>query len=115
MKFLVYFFKRVNKRFSMGLSRHSGRNLLGKICVYGRGGGNKFLYRNVDFIRRINSYGKILQLIKDINYRSGFIGLVLYDFGLSSFILLSEHLLIDDRIYSGDMHNVIIDKHIDNG
>jgi len=45
---LKYIFKYFNKNLSIGLKKKAGRNFSGKICVKGRGGGNKTMFRNID-------------------------------------------------------------------
>jgi len=71
----------------------------------------KSIYRYLDFYRRINKKGILLNILYDPN-RSGKIGLVLYENGLSSFILIQKGLTIYDNIYSGQEFN---NKNINNG
>jgi ribosomal protein L2 len=91
----------------VGKVSNAGRNFLGRICVQGRGGGKKFRYLKVDFYRRINSFGKILKILSKI-YISGFLGLILYDNGLASYILLSDGVKLNDIIYSGKSANKLL-------
>jgi ribosomal protein L2 len=62
---------------------------LGKICVHHKSKGNKKYNYLVDFFRRINSKGLLVKKLK-IPLYSSFIGLILYENGLTSYILLSE-------------------------
>lgn len=94
--------KIISKLIRFGVISHGGRNFLGRICVKGRGGGNKRNYRLIDFFRRINSSGKILKILYDCN-RTSYIALVLYKNGLNSFIIATEKLHINDYIYSGNI------------
>jgi large subunit ribosomal protein L2 len=71
----------------------------------------KNIYRYLDFYRRINKIGILLKIYYDPN-RSGKIGLVLYENGLSAFILLQKGLKIFNLIYSG---NLYLKKNINNG
>jgi large subunit ribosomal protein L2 len=98
----VYFFifRKFNKFFSYGYNVASGRNFLGRLTVQHKGGGVKNKYRVLDFYRNINQYGFILRVCKDF-FRSGFLGLVVYESGLSNFILLSEGLVKGSRVFSG--------------
>lgn len=96
---LKYIVKYFNKNLSIGLCKKGGRNLSGKICVKGRGGGNKLVYRHIDFLRRINQFGIIIKKFYD-RIRTATIGLIVYDNGVSSFTILSEES--DSRVYSGE-------------
>jgi len=99
-KYLNYFIYRVNKKLSIGYIPQAGRNYTGAICVHHQGGGNKKKYIYIDFFRRINSYGIIYKIIKS-SFRTGFIGGIIYENGLFSYILLTESLKKGSRIYSG--------------
>ena len=55
-----YFINKINKNLSKGLKKKGGRNFLGRVCIRGQGGGNKKLYRFIDFFRRLNMKGKII-------------------------------------------------------
>lgn len=97
---IKYHFKKLLKSSNICLSSSGGRNFLGRVCVYHKGAGNKNIYRKLDFYRRLNQLGLILKILKDSN-RTGYIGLILYENGLSSFVLLSEGLFKGYTIYSG--------------
>lgn len=47
--FTKSYFRRSLKKFSRGLLRKGGRNNMGRITVYHRGGGVKRIYRFIDF------------------------------------------------------------------
>jgi large subunit ribosomal protein L2 len=64
------------------------------------GSGNKKIYRKLDIYRRLNQYGIVLKILKD-SYRTGFLGCILYENGLLSFILLSEGIRRGHKIFSG--------------
>lgn len=108
-----YFFNFFKKNFSKGFKENGGRNFLGRVCIRGRGNGIKKLYRFIDFYRRLNRFGIILKIFKDLN-RSSKIALVLYMNGLSSYILLQKEVIKYDVIYSGTLYNKVIKK-ISNG
>jgi large subunit ribosomal protein L2 len=101
IKYLNYFIFSINKKVSIGTRPLSGRNFLGTICVHHQSGGNKKNYLYVDFYRRINSFGYIYKIIKCPN-RTGYLGSIIYENGLFSYILLSEGLKINSKIYSGN-------------
>lgn len=92
--------KIIKKKISKGIKNFSGRNFLGKVCVRGQGGGNKHLYRFIDFYRRINCKGKVLKILYDPN-RTGRLGYIIYENGMSSFLLLQKDVKINSIIYSG--------------
>jgi large subunit ribosomal protein L2 len=94
-----------------GIVSRSGRNFLGRICVKGRGNGNKRMYRFIDFYRRINQFGYVLKILYDCN-RTSFIALVIYQNGLNSFIIATENLKINDFIYSGEIFFEINQKYV---
>jgi large subunit ribosomal protein L2 len=97
------------KKQTFGKKNSGGRNFLGRVCIVGRGGGTKKKYIFIDFFRKINNFGTIIKIIKDLN-RTGYIGLVFYKNGLTNFILISEYSKLGDTIFSGK----IVDKTIFN-
>lgn len=84
----------------VGKKKNAGRNFSGKICVHGRGGGNKRNYIYIDFLRRINKKGVIIKIMQDLN-RSALIGMVIYDNALLAFNIICAKTLIGDEFYSG--------------
>jgi large subunit ribosomal protein L2 len=104
--FLKYsLFKHTSRLLRVGTFFLGGRNFSGAICVQHRSGGSKHNYYLVDFFRRVNSFGKIYKIIKDVN-RTAFLGAVIYENGLFSYIILSEGLKIGDQVYSGSLNNL---------
>jgi len=95
----------INKNLIKGLKSTGGRNYLGRICVKGIGlcgSSNKNMYRYLDFYRRINKLGILLRTYYDPN-RTSKIGLILYENGLTSFIIIQKGLNIFNFIYSGSI------------
>jgi large subunit ribosomal protein L2 len=99
-KFLSYILKNFNKKLSIGIRPKSGRNFSGKICVHHKTGGNKNRYYNIDFYRRIESSGYLYKIIYNAN-RTSFLGGIIYENGLFSYIILTEKIKIGDKIISG--------------
>jgi len=97
-----YLINALNKNFLKGFKKCAGRNNQGRVCVRGQGGGNKILYRFIDFYRRLNKYGILIKYLYDPN-RTCKLGLVLYENSLSSLILIQRELKINDIIYSGSL------------
>lgn len=98
--FLVNFLK---KKLGKSKLKNGGRNFLGRVCVRGKGGGNKTNYRFLDLYRRLNLKGLLYKRIKDSS-RNCRIGLILYSNGLSSFMLIQKNLKLFDFIYSGSFY-----------
>jgi large subunit ribosomal protein L2 len=97
----------LKKKLVKGFKSTGGRNFLGRICVRGKGlcnSSTKIIYRFLDFYRRINKKGFLLNIYYDPN-RTGKIGLILYENGLSSFILLQKGITVLNTLYSGDLYN----------
>lgn len=97
---LYYHFKLLRKYLRYGFISACGRNFNGLICVRHKGGANKCKHYNVDFFRRINCFGYISR-IQQTSLFTGYLGLIIYQNGLSNYILLSENLAVGDRIYCG--------------
>ena len=90
--------KRPEKRLLLALKRKAGRNSSGKITVRHRGGGNKKLYRIVDFgQKKINIPAKVIALEYD-PYRTAFIALLEYKDGDKRYRLAGQGLKIGDEI-----------------
>lgn len=90
------------KQLSTYFVMSGGRNNSGKISVFNRGGGAKFIHRIVDFRRH---YCGIPAKIINIEYdpgRTAFIALLLYKNGFFSYILSSFQLSIGNIIYSSN-------------
>jgi len=105
MKFLKYFFFNINKKIIIGTNSKAGRNNLGTITVHHKCGGNKRNFINVDFFRRINNYGFVYKIIKD-SRRTSFLGGIIYENGLFSYIILAENIFLGQKIYSGIFNNL---------
>jgi len=100
-KFLNYkFFSYFDKLSKIGTFNLAGRNFFGRICVHHRCSGKKQLLYKIDFYRRVNSYGFIYKIFKDIN-RTGLVGGIIYENGLFSYIILTEGVEIGVRLFSG--------------
>jgi len=84
----------------IGFVPSAGRNFLGRICIRHRGGALKRRQYYVDFFRRSNMLGYILK-IQQTSFYTGNLGLIIYQNGLSNYILLAEDLQIGDYIYIG--------------
>lgn len=81
--------------------RASGRNNQGIICTKHKGGGNKRMYRLIDFRRRKDG---VIATVESIEYdpnRSCFIALIKYSDGEKSYILAPKGLKVGQTVQSG--------------
>ncbi len=84
------------------LNKKGGRNFSGKITTRHRGGGNKRMYRVIDFKRnRDDEPAEVLSIEYDPN-RSANIALVQYPDGEKRYILAPQGLKIGQQITSGE-------------
>jgi len=90
----------LSKNLKIGTSFKAGRNFTGTICIHHRNGGVKRKHTFIDYYRRINAFGLVYKIIKDLNY-TAHIGAIIYENGLFSYIILSDNVNIGDKIYSG--------------
>lgn len=96
------------KNLVFGLKNNAGRNNLGRITVFHRGGGHKQKYRILDYKR--NLYGNSAEVIRleyDPN-RTCFIALLRYLDGSFSYILAPHDLRIGSFITSGPEADISI-------
>lgn len=90
------------KSLTQRLKRHGGRNHHGVITSRHRGGGNKRLYRIIDFKRKTDDQpAKVLEIQYDPN-RTCHIALLEYPDGKKSYILAPVGLKAGDVVESGD-------------
>lgn len=84
-----------------GLRKEGGRNNTGKITVRHRGGGNKRLYRIIDFRRDKDGIpAKVTSIEYDPN-RSAYIALLTYADGEKRYIIAPLGLKVGDTVMSG--------------
>jgi large subunit ribosomal protein L2 len=103
---LDYFLKKMGFRLIRGKSFSGGRNFLGRICIIGRGAGNKRLFRLIEFHKRLNSFGLLCKIIYDSN-RLAPVCFILYENGLATYSILIEGVRIGSSIFSGYVGNEI--------
>ena len=94
------------KTLTEGIHSSGGRNNQGVTTSRYRGGGNKNLYRVVDFKRRkFDVPGTVERLEYDPN-RSGFIALIRYQDGELAYILAPQRLAVGDQVVAGPKADV---------
>jgi large subunit ribosomal protein L2 len=86
------------KSLTMKISEKAGRNNQGRITMRHQGGGNKKVYRIIDFKQdKLNIPARIETLEYD-PYRTAFIALVVYKDGERRYILAPKDLRVGDKI-----------------
>lgn len=86
---------------TIGQTRHNGRNHHGVITAKHRGGGNKRLYRIIDFKRLKDNVPAKVEAIEYDPNRSCNIALIKYEDGEKSYILAPNGLKVGAKIISG--------------
>ncbi|MFQ5788146.1 MAG: 50S ribosomal protein L2 [Thermodesulfobacteriota bacterium] len=100
--------KRPHKPLTKRFKNHAGRNSKGRITTYNRGGGNKRLYRTIDFKRnKFNIHAKVVSIEYDPN-RSARISLLNYADGERRYILAPDDLKVGDTVISGENVDISI-------
>lgn len=83
-------------------TQSAGRNNQGRITVFHRGGGNKKLYRIIDFKRSLFNIPAIVKKIQYDPNRTAAIALVAYKNGILSYIVAPKNLVLGDQICAGE-------------
>src|SRR5882724_6262232 len=78
---------RPHKSLVVRLKSNAGRNSQGRITVRHQGGGNKRLYRLVDFFQNRVNVPAVVETLEYDPYRTAFIALIRYEDGTPSYIL----------------------------
>jgi len=87
-----FFLCRIKKQLIIGFSKRAGRNFFGRKTILTQSGGIFNKNYIIDFRRNLQHSAILLTVHKDVN-RTGLIGLVCYENGLNSYILLSfDHI-----------------------
>lgn len=96
------------KSLSCGIKRTGGRNNLGRITSWHRGGRHKRLYRLIDFKRtKCNIWATVERIEYDPN-RTAFIALLKFEDGVAAYILAPHKLAVGDRVISSDTADIKI-------
>ena len=90
------------KSLTTRLKSHAGRNSRGVITMRHQGGGNKKLYRIVDFKQSRMDIPARVETIEYDPYRNAFISRIVYKDGERSYILAAKDLKVGDEIVTGE-------------
>jgi large subunit ribosomal protein L2 len=82
-------------------TRANGRNNQGVITAKHRGGGNKKMYRIIDFKRRKDEVAATVEAVEYDPNRSCFIALIKYEDGVKAYILAPKGIKVGQKIQSG--------------
>ena len=94
--------KEPEKSLSFGFKRRNGRAKSGEITVRHKGGGNKKLYREIDFKQnKFDIPAKIVSVEYDPN-RSAFIALAVYKDGDKRYILAGKGMKVGDAVITSE-------------
>lgn len=86
-----------NKSLIRGFKRHVGRNNAGRITTPHKGGGNKKLYRHVDFKYDKKDIPAKLETIEYDPFRTAFVGVALYRDGERRYIIVPQKMKVGDE------------------
>ena len=86
------------KALTEGLRKTGGRNNLGRVSMWHRGGGHKRAYRMVDFKRAKRGMPATVERIEYDPNRTAFIALIKYEDGELSYILAPQRLAPGDTV-----------------
>lgn len=95
-----------HKALTAGISEKSGRNNLGRITSFNRGGGHKRRYRIIDFVRGREDISAVVERIEYDPNRSAFIALIKYEDGEFGYILAPQKLQIGDAVISSNKADI---------
>jgi len=95
-----YFLNRIRKKLLIGFSYKAGRNFLGRKTIYTQGGGKFCKFFSLDFKRVLSYRYVLLNSYRDYN-RNSLIGFIYYELGVFSYILLSNKIYEEDKVYNG--------------
>jgi large subunit ribosomal protein L2 len=104
-----FFINRVKKNLLIGFSKRAGRNFFGRKTVFTQSGGLFKKMRLINFKRTLNQSGILLTIEKDID-RTGFIGLICYENGLNSYILLFDNILKTGSLINGFVNKFLMNS-----
>jgi large subunit ribosomal protein L2 len=87
-----------NKSLIRGAKNHAGRNNAGRITTPHKGGGNKRLYREIDFRYIKRDIPAKLETIEYDPNRNAFIGVCLYRDGARKYVIVPKKLKVGDEM-----------------
>ena len=95
------------KRLTVTVKKHSGRNSRGLITVRHRGGGTRLRYRIIDFKRNKDDIPAKVRTIEYDPGRSANIALLVYADGEKRYIIAPKKLKVGDTVVSGEKVDIV--------
>lgn len=90
------------KSLTHGFKRRHGRSKAGRITTRHKGGGNKRLYREIDFKQNKFDIAAVISSIEYDPNRSSFISLVTYKDGEKRYVLAVKDLKVGDEVITSE-------------
>src|SRR5215813_5795048 len=94
------------KELTEGLKKSGGRNNLGRLTAFRKGGGHKRRYRLIDFKRRKFDMAATVERLEYDPNRTAFIALLKYADGEQAYILAPQRLKAGDVVVAGERVDV---------
>ncbi len=94
------------KKLTEGLTKSGGRNNLGRITSFRKGGGHKRLYRIIDFKRQKWDIPATVERLEYDPNRTAFIALLKYEDGEQAYILAPQRLNVGDTVIAAQKADV---------
>lgn len=91
-----------HKKLTKKLRSHAGRNNQGRLTTRHQGGGNKKIYRIIDFKQDIFDIPAKVETIEYDPYRTAFISKIVYTNGRRSYILAPQGIKVGDTITTSE-------------
>lgn len=103
---------RPHKSLVAHITRSTGRNNLGRITMWQRGGGHKQLYRVIDFKRDKDGVEAIVERIEYDPNRTANIALLKYIDGQRRYIIAPNNLKVGDKVKSGLDVDIVVGNNL---
>ncbi len=94
------------KSLTEGLTKSGGRNNLGRVTAFRKGGGHKRTYRIIDFKRRKWDMPATVERLEYDPNRTAFIALIKYEDETLSYIIAPQRLNVGDTVIAGEKVDV---------
>lgn len=103
---------RPHKALVAHITRSTGRNNLGRITMWQRGGGHKQLYRVIDFKRDKDGVEAVVERIEYDPNRTANIALLKYIDGQRRYIIAPNNLKVGDKVKSGLDVDIVVGNNL---
>jgi large subunit ribosomal protein L2 len=94
------------KSLTEGLTKSGGRNNMGRVTAFRKGGGHKRTYRIIDFKRRKWDVPATVERLEYDPNRTAFIALLKYQDGELAYIIAPQRLSVGDTVIAGEKVDV---------